>query len=85
MSRREGVRLWGRVEEGLTPHSEDLPWMTLKYMPENSGQSGHRIQKYESTDTVSASCINCFNCREQKMRFQFQSSYVYQGMRTQVQ
>ena len=50
-----GVR-FRRKKEGKipTPHSDDLPWMTLKYIPENSGHSGHRFQKYESTVTVKA-------------------------------
>ena len=66
----------GRMEEGegRTPHSEALPWITLKYIPENSGQSGHRFQKYESTDTVSTSGTNDF--KTIKCVFGFRPSYV---------
>ena len=45
-------------EGGRTPHSEDLPCMTLKYIPENSGQRGNRSQKYESTQIVRATKID---------------------------
>jgi hypothetical protein len=55
MSVQFGVRFRGTKEgKRPTPHSEDLPWMTLKYIPEISGHSGHRFQKYESTITVKA-------------------------------